>query len=298
MKKICSVILSCALLLGLLVVPGAAAEPAVQTLDFETVQAQDIQLTSEEFSIYSKVGSDDNNVHGGEKSLCYAPTEKTAGTGVAALSLIGKLSFVPGKDYILSFWMKSSGTTKTEPTATRVEVIESTSSNPWSAPWDNSVMRALYAKNVDSNKNGPWQQVTMKFTAGQGSLKNVGSETYLCLRMIGLGYGFYLDDLTITEVAPVTVDFKEADGTVIDQRMGLPGSALTLPRTPEKEGYSFDGWYEDAAFTTAFTGTTFPTASTTLYAKFKDVSIYDSSAFGKRYWLLPANGNRRGRPNR
>lgn len=273
MKKICSVILSCALLLGLLVVPGAAAEPAVQTLDFETVQAQDIQLTSEEFSIYSKVGSDDNNVHGGEKSLCYAPTEKTAGTGVAALSLIGKLSFVPGKDYILSFWVKSSGTTKTEPTATRVEVIESTSSNPWSAPWDNSVMRALYAINVDSNKNGPWQQVTMKFTAGQGSLKNVGSKTYLCLRMTGLGYGFYLDDLTITEVAPVTVDFKEADGTVIDQRMGLPGSALTLPRTPKKEGYSFDGWYEDADFTTAFTGTTFPTASTTLYAKFKDVSI-------------------------
>lgn len=276
MKKICSVILSCALLLGLLVVPGAAAEPAVQTLDFETVQAQDIQLTSEEFSIYSKVGSDDNNVHGGEKSLCYAPTEKTAGTGVAALSLIGKLSFVPGKDYILSFWIKSSGTTKTEPTATRVEVIESTSSNPWSAPWDNSVMRALYAINVDSNKNGPWQQVTMKFTAGQGSLKNVGSKTYLCLRMTGLGYGFYLDDLTITEVAPVTVDFKEADGTVIDQRMGLPGSALTLPRTPEKEGYSFDGWYEDADFTTAFTGTTFPTASKSLYAKFKDVSIYDS----------------------
>ena len=289
MKKICSVILSCALLLGLLVVPGAAAEPAVQTLDFETVQAQDIQLTSEEFSIYSKVGSDDNNVHGGEKSLCYAPTEKTAGTGVAALSLIGKLSFVPGKDYILSFWMKSSGTTKTKPTATRVEVIESTSSNPWSAPWDNSVMRALYAINVDSNKNGPWQQVTVKFTAGQGSLKNVGSATYLCLRMIGLGYGFYLDDLTITEVAPVTVEFKEADDTVIDQRMGLPGSALTLPRTPEKEGYSFDGWYEDAAFTTAFRGTTFPTARTTLYAKFSDCSIYDK--YLNTSATYEANGN-------
>ena len=52
---------------------------------------------------------------------------------------------------------------------------------------------------------------------------------------------------------------------------------ITLP-TPEKDGYSFDGWYDNASFTgTKYTGLYTPTATTTLYAKWIEIPSYTIS---------------------
>lgn len=263
MKKICSVILSCALLLGLLVVPGAAAEPQqiFQGFEDEIVAAPTSagETNTAYFSRYEKTGDADQNVRTGNYSLKLSPGGGTC--WVFLNNTLDKLTV--GKTYRLEFYMKrnesvtGSGEGKLS--------LQQNSNN--TNIWGNAGFTQITTLTAANSTN--WTKYSLTFEA----------LTNWCAFRSYSTWELYIDDFTLTEVAPVTVDFKEADGTVIDQRMGLPGSALTLPRTPEKEGYSFDGWYEDADFTTAFTGTTFPTASTTLYAKFnnstKEVS-YDS----------------------
>lgn len=121
---------------------------------------------------------------------------------------------------------------------------------------------------IDSSFNyGVWQQYTC-------TVKLSENQNALHLYVLDGKHIFYIDDITATELVPVTVEFKEADGTVIDQRMGLPGSALTLPRTPEKEGYSFGGWYWDADLTQPVTEKVFPAQNAVLYAKWNDGALY------------------------
>lgn len=263
MKKICSVILSCALLLGLLVVPGAAAEPAAKQ-DFESEYTA--YSTKDTVSLSYSVSNAE--YHGGSCSLKYDYNYKASNKyDLVNLTYKDDLKLTPGKTYVVSFWLMAPTPEKTTSENTAIRLYANSAwINPWTEAGWNVGQQVVF---IDSSFNyGVWQQYTctVKLSANQNALH---------LYVLDGKHIFYIDDITATELAPVTVDFKEADGTVIDQRMGLPGSALTLPRTPEKEGYSFDGWYEDAAFTTAFRGTTFPTARTTLYAKFSDCSIYD-----------------------
>ena len=264
MKKICSVILSCALLLGLLVVPGAAAEPAAKQ-DFESEYTAYASVNS----VSSSYSVSNAEYHGGSCSLKYDYNYKASNKyDLVNLTYKDDLKLTPGKTYVVSFWLMAPTPEKATSESTAIRLYANSAwINPWTEAGWNVGQQVVF---IDSSFNyGVWQQYTctVKLSANQNALH---------LYVLDGKHIFYIDDITATELAPVTVDFKEADGTVIDQRMGLPGSALTLPRTPEKEGYSFDGWYEDADFTTAFTGTTFPTASKSLYAKFKDVSIYDS----------------------
>ena len=277
MKKICSVILSFALLLGLLVVPGAAAVPAAKQ-DFESEYTAYASLNS----VSSSYSVSNAEYHGGSCSLKYDYNYKASNKyDLVNLTYKDDLKLTPGKTYVVSFWLMAPTPEKATSENTAIRLYANSAwINPWTEAGWNVGQQVVF---IDSSFNyGVWQQYTctVKLSANQNALH---------LYVLDGKHIFYIDDITATELAPVTVDFKEADGTVIDQRMGLPGSALTLPRTPEKEGYSFDGWYEDAAFTTAFRGTTFPTASTTLYAKFSDCSIYDK--YLNTSATYEANGN-------
>ncbi len=277
MKKICSVILSCALLLGLLVVPGAAAEPAAKQ-DFESEYTAYASINS----VSSSYSVSNAEYHGGSCSLKYDYNYKASNKyDLVNLTYNDDLKLTPGKTYVVSFWLMAPTPEKATSENTAIRLYANSAwVNPWTDAGWNVGQQVVF---IDSSFNyGVWQQYTctVKLSANQNALH---------LYVLDGKHIFYIDDITATELVPVTVDFKEADGTVIDQRMGLPGSALTLPRTPEKEGYSFDGWYEDADFTTAFTGTTFPTASTTLYAKFSDCSIYDKYLDTSATYV--ANGN-------
>lgn len=277
MKKICSVILSCALLLGLLVVPGAAAEPAAKQ-DFESEYTAYASINS----VSSSYSVSNAEYHGGSCSLKYDYNYKASNKyDLVNLTYNDDLKLTPGKTYVVSFWLMAPTPEKATSESTAIRLYANSAwINPWTDAGWNVGQQVVF---IDSSFNyGVWQQYTC-------TVKLSENQNALHLYVLDGKHIFYIDDITATELVPVTVDFKEADGTVIDQRMGLPGSALTLPRTPEKEGYSFDGWYEDADFTTAFRGTTFPTASTTLYAKFSDCSIYDKYLDTSATYV--ANGN-------
>ncbi len=64
------------------------------------------------------------------------------------------------------------------------------------------------------------------------------------------------------------VDGGKVDGKAISPLFVNKGDALTLP-TPEKEGYTFLGWYTDEEFTQA-APTVMPEGNLTLYAKYEE----------------------------
>lgn len=65
-----------------------------------------------------------------------------------------------------------------------------------------------------------------------------------------------------------TVTFDTDGGTAIEDQLVRDGQTAEEPAAPTKSGYTFDGWYEEDTFTTAFDFDTPITANTTVYAKF------------------------------
>lgn len=67
----------------------------------------------------------------------------------------------------------------------------------------------------------------------------------------------------------VTVSFDTDGGTEIPDQSIISGGKATKPADPTKTGYTFEGWYEDELFTTAFDFTAAITEDTTIFAKFE-----------------------------
>lgn len=79
-------------------------------------------------------------------------------------------------------------------------------------------------------------------------------------------------DATFKE-APIsshTVTFNTNGGSVVPEQTVTDGATVTKPDDPTKDGYTFDGWYQDATFAAAFDFDTPITTDVTLYAKWKD----------------------------
>ena len=64
-----------------------------------------------------------------------------------------------------------------------------------------------------------------------------------------------------------TVTFETNGGSAVVSQKVADGNKATKPADPTKDGYTFEGWYKDAALTVAFDFETAITADITLYAK-------------------------------
>ena len=76
-----------------------------------------------------------------------------------------------------------------------------------------------------------------------------------------------------------TVIYESNGGTEVGQETYGLGMEVTEPETPEKEGYIFVGWYEDAALTKLYDFSAWSTGDITLYAKWKEERDKDIEAF-------------------
>ena len=86
----------------------------------------------------------------------------------------------------------------------------------------------------------------------------------------GYSWGAYVTiDLGKANGTPVvyTITFNSNDGTSVASQNVNAGEKLTEPSTPTKEGFTFDGWYEDATLNTKFDFNTQIVSEITLYAK-------------------------------
>ena len=84
-----------------------------------------------------------------------------------------------------------------------------------------------------------------------------------------------LEDLTITaRYSVLSYVATYYDGSqYLGEITAEYGQAFTVPATPTKDGYSFDGWYSDSALTTKYDFTNIATADICIYAKFDEIEL-------------------------
>ena len=86
--------------------------------------------------------------------------------------------------------------------------------------------------------------------------------TAVMYRTVHVSWDNYLDGYAIM---PYT-----QGGSYVDAIVGAFGKKITKPKDPTKKGYVFAGWYQDAAYTKAYTfPETMPDQSVEIYAKWE-----------------------------
>ena len=103
-------------------------------------------------------------------------------------------------------------------------------------------------------------------------------------------YAKYTQEVTLSFVT-------NADYAIVTRKV-VPGHNITLPIV-YKKGYSFDGWYKDAALTEPFDEAYAPDSDLTLYAKFKEgitVNLvyydgFENSMYSPKYYVVAKNGD-------
>jgi uncharacterized repeat protein (TIGR02543 family) len=96
---------------------------------------------------------------------------------------------------------------------------------------------------------------------------------------LGTAYG---NQISFTTIGPRrTVTFDSQGGSAVDPQTVDSGTTISQPNDPTRAGYSFDGWYTDAACTTAWNFANPVTQDITLYAKWiKGVFVTNNNASG------------------
>jgi len=114
-----------------------------------------------------------------------------------------------------------------------------------------------------------------------------------------VSYGAVVSDLTVTAqytINSYAVTFNSQGGSAISSVNANDNTKLTAPAVPSKTGYTFGGWYKDAAGTAAWNfATDVVTSNTTLFAKWVVVpAIYAvtfNSQGGSAVSAVNANDN-------
>ena len=101
-----------------------------------------------------------------------------------------------------------------------------------------------------------------------------GEDVTSTVKVQKYAWGAYVTvDLGKANGTPVvyTITFNSNDGTPVESQNVNAGEKLTEPTpAPTKEGFTFDGWYEDSTFSKKFDFNTPITDSMTLYAKWSE----------------------------
>ena len=94
------------------------------------------------------------------------------------------------------------------------------------------------------------------------------------VKVLKYAWGAYVTvDLGKANGTPVvyTITFNSNDGTLVESQNVNAGEKVSEPTpAPTKEGFTFDGWYEDSTFSKKFDFNTPITDSMTLYAKWTE----------------------------
>ena len=125
---------------------------------------------------------------------------------------------------------------------------------------------------------GEWQ-VTKEATATEK-----GEETRVCKNDPS-----HTETREIPMLNTYTVTFKDGETTLSAATVN-DGDKVTKPADPTKEGYTFDGWYADTAFSVAFDFETAITADTTVYAKFTEEDITPPAPAATTYTVTFRDG--------
>ena len=112
--------------------------------------------------------------------------------------------------------------------------------------------------------------------AGSGSGAMAG---FVGMNQSGEPYSASADVYNVTfnpsAVTTYTVSFNmNGHGSAIASQTVQAGSTATQPTAPSASGYTFGGWYTNAACTSAFSFSTAINANTTLYAKWTAVHVH------------------------
>lgn len=174
-----------------------------------------------------------------------------------------------------------------------------------------SIQRQFTAQPAE--KNSEWTTVSGYYTTGDSWYRErinftVQNKLYMVL---GLNDGkssnthsggVYIDDLFFGEVTDKIPEgavgvYYKTNSIDIPTSIGYAGEELILPEDPTLSAHEFVGWYSDCCLLTPFTGTTFPSETTTLYAKWKATPItytldnFKTTQMSERYNYLEKDGN-------
>lgn len=82
-----------------------------------------------------------------------------------------------------------------------------------------------------------------------------------------------LDDLILTAFwrnGTITITFNTNGGSTVPQKVGVPGSELSITDIPTRLNYAFAGWFTEAGLITSFVDDVFPSSDIVLYAAWQE----------------------------
>ncbi len=130
----------------------------------------------------------------------------------------------------------------------------------------------VYFDAVKSDTNGKYSN-TFKIPNVEAGILNVVA-----------GYGKNIVNKTLEVVTNYTITFK-SDGEVYKTESVEVDQTIDEPVAPAKEGYTFDGWYEDEDFNNKATFPYTVTKDVTLYAKWTAVGVaWDGKSIDTRWY--------------
>jgi len=115
-----------------------------------------------------------------------------------------------------------------------------------------------------------------------------GNDMKKILGLSGLLFVVLLSSCTKEEAITYEITYHTDGGTIMEPGVFKEGETVDLPSNPEKEGYTFEGWYQDIDLTVPYEPITSIETNSDLYAKYEPLTTYlYLNIGGARYYQFP-----------